>query len=451
MAIEPPARFAVIGTGPIGLEAALYARYLGFEVAIYDQGEICEHVRRWSHVELVTPFRENSTPLGRQALRAHDENVVLPAPAAMHTAQEWLDQYLLPLANTDLLVDAFRLQTRVTDVSRLTYSKTDVEGIQLDGEEEERRDEPLRVMAVGPDGKETVDYFDAVIDASGVLSQPLGIGPGGAPAIGERALAERIDRILLREDDLTALPRGANVLLIGTELSAARQIAKLAEVAARDPEFRCVWISRGGPASLRSADPGEPYRIVPKDLQGPRGQILSQANELAKSAPWLKFVTDAAVEEIGAQKSGSLEGGRLDVRFIGRSGLPEGFAETQSFDRVLAFVGYRPDWSMASECQLKLDPASDGPALLAAALFDGQADAFEAKMRFCESDALLHPEADYYALGAKSFGRLSGFFLPYGYGQIREVFAYVNERPDFDLYARAAKDEGPEWKVASPG
>lgn len=446
MAIEPPARFAVLGAGPIGIEAALYARYLGFEVAIYDQGEICEHVRRWSHVELVTPFRENSTPLGRQALRAHDENVDLPAPEAMHTAQEWLDRYLLPLANTDLLVDAFRLQTRVTDVSRLTYLKTDVEGQQLDGEEEERRDEPLRVMSVDAEGKEAVDYFDAVIDASGVLSQPLGIGPGGAPAIGEGAVEDRIGRMNLREDELAALPRGAKAMLIGTEFSAARQIATLAEVAARDPEFRCVWISRGGMTSLRSDDPREPFRVVPKDLEGPRGKILSKANELAKSAPWLTFVSDVVVEEIGAG-----EGDRLDVRFVGRNGLPDGFSERQSFDRALAFVGYRPDWSVARECQLKLDSATDGPALLAASLLDGLASNYEGKLRFCESDALLHPEADFYVVGAKSFGRLSGFLLPYGYGQIREVFAYVSERPDLDLYARAAKDEGPEWKGDATG
>jgi len=68
------------------------------------------------------------------------------------------------------------------------------------------------------------------------------------------------------------------------------------------------------------------------------------------------------------------------------------------------------------------------------------------------SEALLHPEADFYVVGAKSFGRLSGFSLPYGYGQIREVFAYVSERPDLDLYERAAKEEeGPGWKADPPG
>lgn len=447
MAIEPPARFAVIGAGPIGLEAALYARYLGFEVAIYDQGDVCEHVRRWSHVELVTPFRENSTPLGRQALRAQTDGAIdLPAPDAILTAQEWLDRYLLPLGRVDLLTDSFRTFRRAIEISRLTYVKTDVEGMHLDGEDEERRDEPLRIKSVEAPGEESVDYFDALIDASGTLSQPLGIGPGGAHAIGERAIEDRIDRTILRDDQLDAIPRGGKALLIGTEFSASRQIAKLAEVANRDPEFRCVWIARGGPQSLRSDDPCEPYRIVPKDMQGDRGKILSRANELAKSAPWLSFVADIAVEEIRLSESG-----RMDLRFVGRHTFPKGFEERQSFDRVMALVGYRPDWSIARECQLRLDPATDGPALLAASLLDGLPDSYEGKLRFCEGEALLHPEADYYAVGAKSFGRLSGFSLPYGYGQIREVFAYVSERPDLDLYERAAKDEGPEWKTEAPG
>jgi hypothetical protein len=447
MAIEPPARFAVIGAGPIGLEAALYARYLGFEVAIYEQGEICEHVRRWSHVELVTPFRENSTPLGRQALRAQtDGSIDLPAPDAILTAQEWLDRYLLPLADTDLLVDSFRLQTRVTDVSRLTYIKTDVEGPDVDGEDEERRDEPLRVMSVDAEGKEAVDYFDAVIDASGVLSQPLGIGPGGAPAIGERAIDHRIGRIILREDELAALPRGAQVLLMGTEFSAARQIAKLAEVAARDPEFRCLWISRGGPKSLRSDEAGEPYRLPPPDGWALRRDVLARANDLVKSASWLTFVGDVVVEEI---QQG--DDGRLNLRFAGREGLPAGFEERQSFDRVQAFVGYRPDLSLLQECQIRLDAPTDAPVLLSTGILLGLATSVEGMKRFGEVADVFHPESDLYLVGAKSFGRLSGFLLPYGHGQIQRLFGYIGERADLDLYARAAKDEGPEWKGAAPG
>ncbi|MEC9117285.1 MAG: FAD-dependent oxidoreductase, partial [Planctomycetota bacterium] len=34
MAIDTPATIAILGAGPIGLEAALYARFLGYEVTV---------------------------------------------------------------------------------------------------------------------------------------------------------------------------------------------------------------------------------------------------------------------------------------------------------------------------------------------------------------------------------------------------------------------------------
>ena len=70
---EPP-RVAVIGAGPIGLEAALYAKACGLPVAVYDRGGIAEHVRRWGHVRLFTPFGLNTTPLGLQTLLREKPN-----------------------------------------------------------------------------------------------------------------------------------------------------------------------------------------------------------------------------------------------------------------------------------------------------------------------------------------------------------------------------------------
>ena len=64
-------RLAVLGAGPIGLEAALYARTLGLPVTVYEQGRVGEHLHRWGHVRLFSPFGMNSTPLGRAAIRLH--------------------------------------------------------------------------------------------------------------------------------------------------------------------------------------------------------------------------------------------------------------------------------------------------------------------------------------------------------------------------------------------
>jgi len=44
MALDPPARIAVLGAGPIGLEAALYGRFLGYDVDVYERGAGVAHV-----------------------------------------------------------------------------------------------------------------------------------------------------------------------------------------------------------------------------------------------------------------------------------------------------------------------------------------------------------------------------------------------------------------------
>ena len=43
-------RIAVLGAGPVGLEAALYARKLGYPVTVYERGRLAEHVQRWGAV-----------------------------------------------------------------------------------------------------------------------------------------------------------------------------------------------------------------------------------------------------------------------------------------------------------------------------------------------------------------------------------------------------------------
>ena len=40
MAIETPATIFFIGAGPVALEAALYARYLGYHVEICEAGQV---------------------------------------------------------------------------------------------------------------------------------------------------------------------------------------------------------------------------------------------------------------------------------------------------------------------------------------------------------------------------------------------------------------------------
>src|SRR5688572_1006633 len=95
---KSPLRVAVIGAGPIGIEAALYARTCGFAVAVYDRGPVGEHVRRWGHVRMFTHFGANVTPLGLAELRRERQSRHIPAETDFVTGRQFVDAYLTPVA-----------------------------------------------------------------------------------------------------------------------------------------------------------------------------------------------------------------------------------------------------------------------------------------------------------------------------------------------------------------
>lgn len=161
MAIDTPARLAVLGAGPIGLEAALYARFLGYEVFIYERGEIAEAIRQAGDSPLTTPFKQNRTTLGLAALRAQDEAYRAPDDEAVLTCQEWRDRYLLPLAGTDLLSDHLRLNTTVTAIDFVPLDN---------GEDADTAF--FHVRAHAPSGQQSIETFDGILDCTGRADNP---------------------------------------------------------------------------------------------------------------------------------------------------------------------------------------------------------------------------------------------------------------------------------------
>src|SRR5690348_1003548 len=118
MAVDTPARIAILGAGPIGLEAALYARYLGYDVDVYERGRVGEHFLQWGHGRMFTPFGESVSPLGLAALTAQDESWKPPAAGALLTGREFVERYLAPLSRSDLLADSVHERTEALAISR---------------------------------------------------------------------------------------------------------------------------------------------------------------------------------------------------------------------------------------------------------------------------------------------------------------------------------------------
>src|SRR5579863_9261289 len=100
MAVDTPATIAVIGAGPIGLEAALYARYLGYEVRVYERARVAESLLAASSAGPAS-WRSSTSSLGIAALAAQRRDWQPPAANSTLTSGELAAEYFLPLAASD--------------------------------------------------------------------------------------------------------------------------------------------------------------------------------------------------------------------------------------------------------------------------------------------------------------------------------------------------------------
>src|SRR5262245_28447770 len=122
---KPAKRAAIIGAGPIGLDAALNLRQRGWEVAVYERGRLAEYVQRWGHVRLFSPFAMNSTTAGRAAIRAALPDHAFPGDGDVLTGRQYVTSYLEPLTRVPLLKDVLKLETQVVSVGRRGMLKGD--------------------------------------------------------------------------------------------------------------------------------------------------------------------------------------------------------------------------------------------------------------------------------------------------------------------------------------
>src|SRR6266567_1507177 len=125
MSVAASPRIAILGAGPIGLEAGLYARQLKLPFTIYEQGRVGEHLWRWGHVKLFSPFGMNATPLGCQAIRSIRLDYAFPADDACISGREHVERYLAPLAES--MRDRLKTETKVLSVGRVGFFKTETD------------------------------------------------------------------------------------------------------------------------------------------------------------------------------------------------------------------------------------------------------------------------------------------------------------------------------------
>ncbi len=391
----PTPRIAVLGGGPIGLEAALTARSLGYPVSLYERGETAGNVRDWGHVHLFTPWSLNVSGLGeRRLMETGHLAQPLSGSSDCPRGTEFREQYLIPLSRLPEMNGVIREHTRVIAVGRAGLLKGDMKG---------RAEEPFRLLLETPNG-ETTATADVIVDATGTYGNPTWLGAAGIPAPGERALA---DHIVTGLPDVPGALRsrveGRQVLVVGGGFSAATTVCALLEL----DETTVRWATRAG---------SPPLEEIPGDPLPTRLELTRRANALAAGA-------DPRLQHIPFSTVTSLEpGADREVRVTLES--PSG-PRTLTVDVVVNQTGFRPDRDLHRELQIHECYASEGPMKLSAALLGaGEGDCMT--QEGFGPETLVNPEPGYFIVGQKSYGRGARFLLRIGREQVRDVFRLVS-------------------------
>lgn len=379
-------RVAVLGAGPVGLDAALACVDAGLTVTVYEAGDtVGAHVRAWRHVQLFSPWAMNISSRMRAHLAPHrttrDE---------CPTGAELDAQVLQPLARSRALHERIELRQRVIAIARDGLLKhEDIAGAA-------RAAAPFRLLLDTPDGEQET-FADVVMDCTGTYGTANALGDGGIPAPGERALSHRIIRTLPHVGEPHAW--SGTVLLVGAGKSAqtaARQLAAL-------PDTRLHWLVR---------NPEPTWGEVPEDTLPARQQLVDSSRKL--TAGHHPRVTVHAGTRITALAQ---DDGRIRATLTGPTGPGE-----LSADHLIALTGYVGDPTIYRQLQVHECYATAAPMNLSASVLGADtADCLAQPVP--GADTLANPEPNFYILGAKSYGRMNTFLLRTGYEQVDHLQA----------------------------
>ncbi len=392
----------VVGAGPIGLAAAAELRERGLTPLVFERGSGAgAAVAEWNHIRLFSRWSEVIDPAARRLLDQSGWNA--PDDEAYLTGQEWVREYLVPLAAA--LGDAVQFGTEVVGVARRGRDRVVDAG---------RDTEPLSVHIRRADGTEERVLAQAVIDASGTWGNPNPLGGEGLAALGEKAAADVIEYRVPNLDDpaVRAQYAGKHTAIAGGGHSALNAIVALAALEKDTPGTRITWILRRG--DITSTFGGGEADQLPA-----RGALGLKAK---------KAVDDGLLHVVTGFRTAAVEPAGQDQVAL----ISDNAQRVEGVDRVVVLTGFRPELSWLSEIRLGLDPVLQAPIELAP-LIDPNVHSCGTVYPHGAKE-LSHPEPGFYLAGMKSYGRAPTFLAMTGYEQVRSIGAAI--AGDHDAAAR---------------
>ncbi len=394
----PTDRVAIIGGGPIGLEAALRVAEAGLEPIVFEKGEVAENVLAWGHIKLFTPFGMNSSAIGRKAIADWRGADVLPAEDELLSGGEYAERYLIPLSQLKAIEDCVHEDTMVESVGRRWFHKSEAGS--------ERGSDLFELLVMTPD-HERYELANAVLDCSGTYPNYRWVGGGGQGCPGETdALRDHNYTLQDIAGEQSEFYLGKHTLIVGSGFSAATAICALGELQQQNAQTRVTWITRrsgGSPMQRQSDDP-----LLERD------RIAATANELVLSGK-VEWLTDQRIVRLNKTR-------KFVVMLESRTGV----REEHRFDNMIAHTGFRPDTSLYEELRIPANISTEAPTNPGGVLaISGSCDCLNQPTPTAE--LLATPEAGFFVLGSKSYGRHGHFLLQDGLKQIEAVLPLVVE------------------------
>lgn len=362
---RPPPRVAVLGAGPIGLEAAAACLHAGHDVNVYEAAGVATGVERWGFVRMFSPFGSLATPLGKSLIRRESPRHEFPADADPVTGREWRDRYLVPLASAGELPGVIHTETRVLAVGRGGWRKSQPVPAKLP---------PFRLLIRDAKG-ERFAAADWVLDCTG-RPRPNWLGDGGLPAAGEIPARPQMH---VGVDDILgarlAVYANKTVMVVGGGPSAATAVADLVALAETHQSTWVIWLTHGSKSA--------PLPRRANDSLRERDRLAQRVNHLAARCDGnLEYHAHAQIDEVASH--GPDKGFRVAAR-VGTERME------WEVERLIAATGTRPEPTLTAELRV------DEPA----------------------------GEPGYLVLGSKSVGRSGEFTLADGHEQVRRAVVAI--------------------------
>lgn len=384
----------VIGAGPIGLAAAANLLERGIEVIVLESGATAgASIRAWGHTRLFSPWEFLIDPASRRLLEA--AGWTPPKPTFVPTGHELVSQYLEPLAALPTIASRLRTDSTVTAVSRRGTDRT---------RSHDRAAAPYVARVRTADGGEVDLLARAVIDASGTFGTPNPLGANGLDPLG---FAHVADRILPALPDVLGADRarfaGRHTTVVGAGHSAANTLISLGRLQRDAPSTTISWLIRS--ASAQRITSSEDDGLAGRALLGTRVERL------------------VATGSVTLVDGFEIEGAQLDEERVVLTGTRDGAPAVHGTDLVVSATGFRPDLAILREIRLELDDVVKAPRRLAPLIDPNHHSCGTVEPHGFRE--LAHPDAGFFIVGMKSYGRAPTFLLATGYEQVRSVVAWI--------------------------